>query len=411
MTTNSRFARVVEQSSRDHTAEVLADLTEAELTQLVCKAIKQPEATIVDTDCKQIQGGASGSKVFKLSGKAKAGHETVDWSLFLKILDKRTDRHQLGDATWEREALLYESDLLNDLPGGLRVPSCFLVDRKSTSEIWLWMEDVSESSSAGETLGHMDMAPWPLERYGQVAYCLGRLNGAYLTDRPLPTHRWLFSEYERMPQLWASVDGAASIDLIGKSHTHPLVQQLYPPDVISGLAQLWQEREVWLANLYDHLPQTFGHLDAARVNLLARRLPDGTDELFAIDWQLSGIGGIGQELTPLVLVTLMLGNVGVEHLLALERIAFAGYADGLRDAGWDGDLRMARYGYIALAGISWALRRFSGMVEYLIDEEKTALMESFTKRPISESIESWSILLEHMINLADEGRDLARELF
>ena len=42
MTTNSRFARVVEQSSRDHTTEVLADLTEAELTQLVCKAIKQP---------------------------------------------------------------------------------------------------------------------------------------------------------------------------------------------------------------------------------------------------------------------------------------------------------------------------------------------------------------------------------
>ena len=310
------LCRVVERSSRDHTAEVIADLTEAELTQLVCKAIKQPEATIVDTDGKQNQGGASGSKVFKLSGKAKAGHETVDWSLFLKILDKTTDRHQLGDATWEREALLYESDLLNDIPGGLRVPSCFLVDRKSTSEIWLWMEDVNESSSAGEAMGHMNMATWPLERYGQVGYCLGRLNGAYLTDRPLPTHRWLFREYERMPQLWASVDVSASIDLIEKSHTHPLVQQLYPPDVISGLAQLWQEREVWLANLYDHLHQIFGHLDAARVNLLARRLPGGTDELFAIDWQLSGIGGIGQELTPLVLVTLMLGNVGVEHLLA-----------------------------------------------------------------------------------------------
>ena len=169
MTANTRIAKVIEQSGQDETAEVMAEITEAELTQLIRNALKQPEAALVDSHCEQVHGGASGSKVFKLLGTANTGRETVAWSFFLKILDRETDRHQLGDATWEREALLYESELLNEIPGGLKVPSCFHVDRKSENEIWLWMEDMSES--------------------------------AYLTDRPLPTYDWLFREYERMPQL------------------------------------------------------------------------------------------------------------------------------------------------------------------------------------------------------------------
>ncbi len=115
---------------------------------------------------------------------------------------------------------------------------------------------------------------------------------------------------------------------------------MYPPGVTSAISNLWQERETWLANLYDRLPQTFGHLDAARVNLLSRDLSDGTNEIVAIDWQLSGIGAIGQELSPMIFMSIAMGNVEIDKIHELEKITFEGYVDGLHDAGWQGDVRI-----------------------------------------------------------------------
>jgi hypothetical protein len=187
---------------------------------------------------------------------------------------------------------------------------------------------------------------------------------------------------------------------------------MYPPSVTAAISNLWQERETWLANLYDRLPQTFGHLDAARVNLLSRDLSDGTNEIIAIDWQLSGIGAIGQELSPMIFMSIAMGNVEIDKIHELEKITFEGYVDGLHDAGWQGDVRMAKYGYIAQNTVSNMLRKLGGaMVASIVDEKQHAMWEQMFKRSMSELVEIWSALLRHTVQLSDEGRDLAREVF
>jgi hypothetical protein len=54
MTDNTRMAKVIEQSGQDETAEVMAEITEDELTQLIRYALKQPEAALVDSHCEQV---------------------------------------------------------------------------------------------------------------------------------------------------------------------------------------------------------------------------------------------------------------------------------------------------------------------------------------------------------------------
>src|SRR5438034_1218809 len=49
-------------------------------------------------------------------------------------------------------------------------------------EIWLWLEHLS-----------MD-APRTIAELARMAEALGRFNGAYLVDRPLPTQPWLNRE-------------------------------------------------------------------------------------------------------------------------------------------------------------------------------------------------------------------------
>ena len=102
------------------------------------------------------------------------------------------------------------------------------------------------------------------------------------------------------------------------------------------MLDLWADRESFLAAL-DRLPQTLQHSDAGRKNLFLRRSDAGKAETIAIDWGWIGIGPIGSELAPLVAsASLWFMDVQPEDLPEVEQIAFAGYLQGLREAGWRG---------------------------------------------------------------------------
>lgn len=73
---------------------------------------------------------------------------------------------------------------------------------------------------------------------------------------------------------------------------------------------------------------------------------------------------------------------------------------------------MAKYGYIALSTVSYILRKLGGAyVAGIVDEKQHAMWEQLLKRSMSELVEIWSALLRHIVQLSDEGRDLAREVF
>ena len=84
-----------------------------------------------------------------------------------------------------REPLAYDSGLLDSLPkalGALR----HLGHTQQGGHHHLWLEDLGA-----------DDVPWSLRDYGYAARQLGRFNGAYLTECPLPAAEWLSRDWLR----------------------------------------------------------------------------------------------------------------------------------------------------------------------------------------------------------------------
>src|SRR5262249_35553164 len=92
------------------------------------------------------------------------------------------------------------------------------------------------------------------------------------------------------------------------------------------------------------LPPTFCHLNAFRENLLARQGPDDREETVAVDWAFSDQGVVGQDLDTMVAGSVLFHHAEPEQMAEMDAAVFAGYVDGLRDAGWPGDPRLARLG-------------------------------------------------------------------
>lgn len=71
-----------------------------------------------------------------------------------------------------------------------------------------------------------------------------------------------------------------------------------------------------------------------------------------IDWAKLGPGVIGEELVALFSTSLRFVAVDLGRIAGLDALIFDGYVGGLRDAGWQGETRLARFGYAATAALT-----------------------------------------------------------
>jgi hypothetical protein len=298
-------------------------------------------------------GGGFGNPVslglHRFSGTAQDQGDIVPWSLVLKMAQSRAnvgavDMGEGDDSThwnyWKREMVVFQSDLLGHLPTGFAAPRCFGVEERPGDVIWLWLEEIVD----------VEDAPWSLDRYGLAACHFGRFNGAYLSGRPLPAYSWLsigllrywcrhfdtgarpFYDLQRRPGVW----------------DHPLVRRIYPPSDANPFLHLLVNRERFLAAL-DACPQTVCHKDAYPTNLMRRKGEDERDETVALDWALTGIGSVGEELAQLIVGAL--DSLEAAEAGDMDQVLFAAYLDGLRDSGWRGDVPAARFGHVASAAL------------------------------------------------------------
>src|SRR6266581_3968622 len=164
--------------------------------------------------------------VYHLTGSGRDQEREVEWSLVLKVLSLTSEGSNPATSSethvlyWKREALVYQSDLLDDLPGGVRGPRCYGIVEHADSSVWLWLEDVKEIYGPR----------WPLEQCARAAQSLGQMNGAYLAGED-----WLAAWSPR--SLWLDVEDRSrffhlaaptALCCLSSSHRFP------PPATVGG---------------------------------------------------------------------------------------------------------------------------------------------------------------------------------
>ena len=323
---------------KDTVEKRLRKVDQATLTPLVRRSLENDRAQVLNWHHQPIEGGFGGAYgVYRFSGKAQVGHESLAWSLILKILGPKSGS---ADPTawnyWKREVLVYQSGLLTDLPGNLVAPRCIAIKEHPEQEFWIWLEDIIEN----------EPKVWPLDNYGLAARHLGQFNGAYLMAKARPQYPWLSTSqfHQRLTLAKPNVSELPRLSQL------PIFAGLLPSDSVQHCLALWTEREQFLS-LLNQLPQTLCHHDAFRRNLMARDTEAGQTQTIAIDWAELGTGVIGTDIVSLLTGSLRFTEFNINGIAELDRLIFAGYIDGLHDVGWQGDERLIRFGYTALAAL------------------------------------------------------------
>lgn len=373
------------------TASPLERLDRIQLAGPVARFLGREQLAITTWQGEVLQRGLS--EVYRLAGTAVADEQALSWSLFLKVARLWGKDDPAALFYWKREPLAYQSGLLDDLPGALVVPRCYGIDEPESGVVWLWLEELSDSCAD----------PWSLSCYCRAARHLGRFNGAYLVERPLPSAPWLSQRFLQRLVPFAERPMTALPDLLA----HPLVQRACPGTTADGLVRLWQDREVFLAAL-ERVPLTFCHRDAARNNLFLLASAAGEERLGVIDWPLAGQGVLGEEIATLVLTSLLGFAVSPQDLPELEDTILSQYLDGLQEAGWHGDPQVVRLGYTLAAALRFGLNFLAGALPSVVQGHMTATWEQIMKRPIEEIVERRGQVLSVVLQYAEEARTLLR---
>jgi hypothetical protein len=350
--------------------------------------------------------GEASSGVYRVAGTAHDRDTCLTWALILKILGPRDiDTPALtvapyyqddalfredSAAYWRKEALLYCSGLLDNLPTGLSAPRCLGMEERGEREVWLWLEEVTDSSEAR----------WSLETYAAVAHSIGLFNGAYLTGRPLPAAPWLAAG---AAHAWAP-RAAPAIAAIPALREHPIGRQFLTPDVADGLLRLWANRHR-LLDAVNCLPRTFCHADLWRRNLFTRPQAEG-DRLVAIDWASAGVAPIGEDIGMLIATTIAFGEVERAQVQDLEEAVLAAYLRGLSEATGRDVACAVHLGYSAAIALGFGLGRAPIPVGVALDERRRPRIEREVGMPVGDLLASWADTWRLAIAHGDTALDL-----
>ena len=378
------------------------EISDAMILRVARGAVGDPQAQLLGWSQRALGGGATeetgtSDGVRRIRGTAVTGGHVVEWSAILKVLRKA--RFQLdpdtevpttdpmGWAYWHREADVYTSALLGALDDldGVVAPRCFGVD-EAEDEVALWLEDIPDEGPA----------IWPLERYGLAARHLGRFNGAYLVGRAVPNDPWLSSG---RIGAWLETGGGGIRKMRLERDTAFLVRWL-SDDSVTRTEHLWHRRHELLDALRG-MPVTLCHHDAGRRNLVARQAPGGP-RTGVIDWQMAGVGHLGEEPAALLAVSLQFLDVPSARIGDLERTVLAGYVEGLREAGWRGDAATVRLGFAIAASLLLGVGG-AGCWFTWIRHVGTSTVERIVGRPIDDIATQWSELQPYLLDLGEEA--------
>ena len=347
----------------------------------------------------QLAGRAPGDgwiaeTIFEPVASATAGiwrYRGDGWSAVLKLLhhsDVGSPMWLSGEDEdhwfyWQREALAFETGLLDSLAGPLRAPRCLGVFRRDDGTIALWLEDLAGTAPAGE---------WRIERYAVAARHLAIAQAAWADahhalDRRWLSHRWLRDYVGRRAPLMD--------ELTRDTWTHPMLRDVVDAEVGRSIAALWDKREDLLAWV-ERSPTTICHLDLHPKNLFAT--PDGTA---LIDWAFAGLGVLGEDIGNLIFDAVWDFHVAPTQFDALAESLTTGYLTGLEEAGRGDDVDSVRLAILASGAVKylWILPALLGAVR--------SGQEEINHRPAAETVAAWAPAIPRVVEFGRRAAELA----
>ncbi|MCY4018801.1 MAG: phosphotransferase [Chloroflexi bacterium] len=367
----------------------LETISKGKLTEIARRALGDSSVRLRSWSREPVSGGFGGAKggtaIHRFSGRTTCGKT---WSAILKVLYRRADEDQRSPYYWKREYEVYRSRLLDDLPpDAFATPQIYALEDFGAC-CWIWMEDIVDLK-----------LEWTFDDYRAIAGRLGRFNGAYLTGRMLPERDWLSQDWH-----CAIVPGLAeSFHNLECYLENPLAGRTLPLKAKARIQAIWQERATFIQAL-GALPKALCHIDAFRRNILHRR-----QEVFLIDWAMVGPAALGEELVALVAVSAYYEGLTYSECGELDRAVFAGYLDGLAEAGWRGDARLPRLGYTC----AMVLRGLAGVkqdIDLLNDADcHQQLLDNHQKQHIGEVADFYAEVRRfRLLEMAAEARALLK---
>lgn len=358
---------------------------EATVIRIGRNALGDPRATIAGSKYEALDWQSiapTTAALSRLSGVASDGRA---WSAIHKVLRRPGPG---WNADWRREAEVYGSGVLDDLPPGIVAPRVYAIEERTDDEVGLWLEEVLET-----------VGDWPTSRYAAAARDLGRFNGAYLAGRPFPTAPALRSDWLAT---WVGMTGSKTLETLADPTIteHELASRAVPLRLHDRLRALHAARHQLLQAL-DALPQTLSHLDAWRANLIARDTPERT-ETVAIDWSLLGLAPVGQELAIFVTGERVWLRLEGQKAEAMEGASYSAYLSGLREVGWKGSEEELRFAYAASMALWAGIPGPAWMRWFSIPERQEWLSRKFG-RPIAEATGPFAAFVESALDRADEA--------
>jgi hypothetical protein len=332
--------------------------------------------------------------LFVFNGHGKDRSEKKAWSVVLKVIQ----HPEIGCETpqdlgyWRREMMAYQSGFLADLPSAIRTPKCYSV-KETERDGWIWLENVKEINGT----------EWSLQQFQRAAFHLGKFAGMQLVKQPVPEANWmcgsLFRGFYADGEWWEKfIDPASQNNAWQRGFVQSVYTEMQKKRVLSIWADKWR-----FITANERLPQVFCHNDAHRRNLIFCGDDPVQEDLVVIDWSFCGPGGLGNDLGELVGTSLSYFAVDPAHAEELEASALEGYLAGLREAGWNGDIRLPRLGYLISLALYWGGTLPCEVALAQPGETKVNLDAKYN-RPVEALLNGWTLLAEFALDRADEAR-------
>ena len=315
------------------------------------------------------------------------------WSAVIKAIDT-VSQSELGDEQIF-EITAYDSGLLDDANAGMRAARCYRIDRLTSEEVWLWIEDLSG------WLG----PPWASGDYERAAHDVG-IHSGHWASKEIPSTLKMGIDRTISRFTWQNL-GKGFLRVDTAVETVSMLKRALPESSYIAVQKLATAVESARSTV-EAGPRTLVHGDCHPRNMFLSPNDAADQETVAFDWATIGTDHIGADIGTLIGSGMSWHEDEFRMLLDSERQFYQAFLDGLVIGGWQGDSDLARISYLyvvcgygmpiatAAVNLSEHLRFHDHFVERSGEPTTDAAFSAYTSR------------FERMLPLAEELTALVR---